>query len=153
MNKLGVISLAVAVLAAAAVPVYKWVDEAGNIHYSDQPPPSGQSGEAVELLPGPRQEDAVQAQARVARLRTELAASRERRADVREQERLQREIAEAERVERLRLCTAAQQNLHTLEVRMPVYSIDEHGERVYLEDEQRPAEMARFRAEIATYCD
>ena len=56
-------------------------------------------------------------------------------------------------MERLRLCTAAQQNLHTLEVVQRVYRIDEHGERVYLDDQQRPAEIARLRAEVEMYCD
>ena len=69
MKKTWVVVLAAALVAVAAVPIYKWVDETGNIHYSDQPPPPGQTGEAVELLPAPRQEEALRAQARIERLR------------------------------------------------------------------------------------
>ncbi len=37
------------VLAAGTGPVYKWVDEDGNVHYSDQPRP--QDNEPEELMP------------------------------------------------------------------------------------------------------
>jgi hypothetical protein len=104
-------------------------------------------------LSAPRQEDVRQAGGRVARLRAELEASRTRRAAEQEQRRLERELEEAQHAERLQQCLIAQQNLHTLEIRRPVYHIDEHGERVYLDDEQRAAEIARMRTEIEIYCD
>ena len=33
--------------------MYKWVDEAGNVHYSDQPPPKEYEAEEFILLPAP----------------------------------------------------------------------------------------------------
>jgi hypothetical protein len=68
--------LAIALVAAAAIPIYKWVDEAGTIHYSDQPPPSGYEGEALERLPAPRQDEAQRAQQQIERLFADLQASR-----------------------------------------------------------------------------
>jgi hypothetical protein len=50
-------------------------------------------------------------------------------------------------------CILARQNLHLLEMQRPVYYIDERGERVYLDDQVRAAEMEWMRAEIAEYCD
>jgi hypothetical protein len=47
----------------------------------------------------------------------------------------------------------ARQNLDMLETRTPVYYIDEHGERMFLDDEQRAAAMQGMRADIETYCD
>lgn len=70
-----------------------------------------------------------------------------------EEERLERELNEGQRAERLQLCLIAQQNLHTLETRRPVYRIDEHGERVYIDDELRAAEIQHAQTEIAAHCN
>lgn len=146
--------VAVAALAALAVgPIYKWVDEQGNVHYSDQPPPEERESEELVLLPAPDEDEVLAAQARLDRLLAEQQAGREDRATEREQRRLQQELEEAQRVQRLRRCVMARQNLHILEIRRPVYSIDEQGEYVFLDDQQRMAVMQRMREEIDAYCD
>jgi len=144
--------VAVAV-ALAAGPIYKWVDEQGNVHYGDQPPASEGEVEELLLLPAPEETEVLEAQARLDRLLSEQQANRESRAADRERQLLQQELEEAQRVQRLRNCLRARQNLHVLEIRRPVYSIDEKGEYVYLDDQQRAAEMQRMRAEIEENCN
>ena len=39
------------VLAAGTGPIYKWADEAGNVHYSDQLPPQAYEAEELMLAP------------------------------------------------------------------------------------------------------
>ena len=140
------------VLAAAAMPIYKWVDEAGNVHYADQPPPEHDT-EEVALLPAPGAAEVQKAQQRLDGLLAAQRANQEQRAAAQEQERLERELEEAQRVARVERCVIAQQNLHSLQLPRPVYHIDAKGERVFLDDAQRAAEMERVRSEVDTYCD
>lgn len=78
---------------AAAVPIYKWVDDAGRVTYSSLPPPAGVRAEKVEPPPQPAVDDVRQAEERTERAR---ALARELEA-----ERL-REEAEAAEAARLR---------------------------------------------------
>lgn len=77
----------------AAVPIYKWVDDAGRVTYSSLPPPAGVRAEKVEPAPQPALEDVRQAEESTERAR---ALARELEA-----ERLQQE-AEAAEAARLR---------------------------------------------------
>jgi hypothetical protein len=151
-RKLWVASISLLAIAAAAVPVYRWIDEAGNVHYSDRVPDTARESQGVELLPPPPAAEVDAARTRLSRLQEDLAAAAQRRAEVQERERIERELAEAQRVEWLRRCTFAQQNLYALAQARPVYRIDETGKRVYLDDRERAAEVARLEAERAEYC-
>lgn len=132
--------------------IYRWVDEHGNVHYGDCPPPECE-GVEVPPAPGPSPEEAERARERLERLREEQRRAEEIRRQAAEVERLRKEEAERIAVYRKRRCILARQNLHMLEMQRPVYYIDERGERVYLDDQARAAEMERMRAEIAEYCD
>ena len=55
-----------------------------------------------------------------------------------------------EKEERLGRCLAAQEQLDLLQLGRPVFDMDDKGQRVYLQDQDRPAETARLRDEIAT---
>lgn len=64
---------------AAAVPIYKWVDDAGRVTYSSLRPPAGVRAEKVEPAPQPPVEDVRQAEERTERARAlarELEAER-----------------------------------------------------------------------------
>ncbi len=141
------------VLVAGAGPVYKWVDEDGNVHYSDQPPPQGHEAEELILESAPSGDDVREAQKRLDALQAKYQTSQDQRSAAREEKRLQRKLEEAQRVDRQRRCIFARQNLHTLKEKLPVYSIDEKGDRVYLDAEGRTAAIERKRAEINTFCD
>ena len=141
------------VLVAGAGPVYKWVDEDGNVHYSDQPPPQGHEAEELILESAPSGDDVREAQKRLDALQAKYQTSQDQRSAAREEKRLQRELEEVQRVDRQRRCIFARQNLHTLKEKLPVYSIDEKGDRVYLDAEGRTAAIERKRAEINTFCD
>lgn len=78
---------------AAAVPIYKWVDDAGRVTYSSLPPPASVRAEKVEPAPQPAVENVREAEERTERAR---ALARELEA-----ERLRQE-AEAAEAARLR---------------------------------------------------
>jgi hypothetical protein len=72
MNRAWFALLVGALAVAAAVRIYKWIDEGGTVHYSDQPPPLGGEGEALELPPAPPERDVRKARERLEALRAEL---------------------------------------------------------------------------------
>ena len=144
--------VAVALASIAATPVYKWVDQQGKVHYADRAPPPDSDGKALTLLAPPSEGEVQQAGAQLAELLSKQAASRESRAAQQERERLERELAEARRIDRQNRCLVAQQNKHVLELGRPVYSIDEKGERQFLDDAARAAQMQKIRVEIAENC-
>jgi hypothetical protein len=145
-------SLALAPAAVGDGTIYKWKDKEGNVHYTDCPPPPGCEKETVTAEPAPSEQQIRQAQERLDR----LLAEQEQNAADREQERLERErrqvAAMQVAVARKRACIAAQQNLHALLMNRPVYSINEQGEREFLDDAAHKAEIERQRQLIRDNC-
>ena len=82
--------------AGHSAEVYKWVDKDGNVHYSDSPP-SDVITEEIKPPPAPSKDNIRRTQARTDLLIEQQRAS----ADQRAQDREEKQIAEAERIERL----------------------------------------------------
>ena len=76
----------------AANSIYKWVDEDGSIHYSDQPPPQLHKTEKARIESAPSDHAVREAQEKVASLRTKQQTSQEQQSAALEQERLQTEL-------------------------------------------------------------
>ena len=87
--------------AAAQEPVYKWTDAAGNVTYSDQPPPEGRNAEQLQMPAAPSAADAEAAQQRSEAL--------QRQADELMQERRLREQRAAEAAQAAKVAQAAQE--------------------------------------------
>jgi hypothetical protein len=87
--------------AAAQEPVYKWIDAAGNVTYSDQPPPEGRTAEQLQMPAAPSAAD-VEA----AKQRSEAMQSQ---ADELMQERRLREQRAAEAAQAAKAAQAAQE--------------------------------------------
>lgn len=138
--------------ADAGAEIYKWVDEEGNVHYSDCPPPPDCDTEVVETISGPSDADVARAKEQLDALLSKQEASKA----IREQDRLEKERQRNEAiriaVEMKRTCIMARQNLRVLLMKRPVFYIDETGKEVYLDDETHKAEIARMRGLIADNC-
>lgn len=144
--------LALAAAVTASGGVYKWVDDKGVTHYSDAPPAAQRARELPEV-PAPaaappaspaaqRWEEQAQALQKE-RLKREAAYEAGRKAeDARRQE---------EAVRKAR-CEQAQQDLYLLATGRRIYTIDDRGERVFVEDKDRPAMMQRKRQLIDESC-
>jgi len=144
---------------AAESEIYKWVDEDGNIHYSDTPPENIESERVqVDVAPSTGDGSAERLLEQADQTRERLAAERQARVSAREAE-ATRHAAEAER------CVFSRQQLVSLQQNLPVYR-DEmgkfrtlskydayEGEREYLDDEERRLEIARVQDEIERYCE
>jgi hypothetical protein len=149
-----VAALLVGVLLCAAglasAEVYKWVDEQGRTHYTDRPVNDGARVMAIEE--GPSAVDRAEAEARAARLleldrrRTLMRQRAERRSVETTAQR------ERDEVQRQRECASARSDLAALRQQRPVYRVDERGENVFLDDDQRAAMVGRLEDLIASRC-
>ncbi len=137
----------------AANSIYKWVDEDGSIHYSDQPPPQVYKPEKVRIDSAPSDLGVVEAQAKAASLRTKQETSQDQRSAAREQERLQTELQQVKRDDRQRRCIKAHEEHQSLDHHMPIYYIDEKGDWVFLDDKERADLIIFFHSEINIFCD
>jgi hypothetical protein len=127
--------------------VYKWLDEQGRIHYGDSPP-LDQPAETVRTPPPPSDEEVLRAQSRLDGIVERDEAARAE-AQQREQEAAAGARDEAQRQAR---CLTARRDLHVLELERPVYRVDEKGNRVFLEDDQRAKELSRARQQVKDHC-
>jgi hypothetical protein len=153
------ILLVAASLTAMASEVYKWVDEEGNVHYSDTPPENVESERVqVDVAPPRGDASAERVLERAEQTRERLAAERDARAAAEEAE-AERHAADRQR------CVFARQQLISLQQNLPVYRDETgklrtrseydvyEGEREYLDDEQRALEIVRVQKDIERYCE
>ncbi len=137
----------------AADSIYKWVDEDGSIHYSDQPPPQVYKPEKVKLDSAPSDHGVLEAQEKAASLRTKQQTSQDQRSAAREQERLQTELQQVKRDDRQRRCVKAHEETQSLDHHMPIYYVDEKGDWVFLDDKERADLIKFYQEEIKIFCE
>lgn len=132
------------VAPAAAEGVYKWVDAQGRTHFGSTPPP-GQKTEQLNSQSG----TAEAAPAQGGRSwQEQLDLSNQRRQQTHEKEQAS---AKADQESQQR-CLAARRMLDSLQGGGARYRINDQGERDYLDDNQRQAELDMARQRAATYC-
>jgi hypothetical protein len=143
------ILLASLLLAAwpAAAQMYKWVDEKGVTHYSETPPADGK-GTKVDVKPsGP----AASREAPDWKQR-ELDSRRDR--ILKEQKDQVQEAREHNAAAaRKNRCAEAQRQLKIVQAPRPVYTRNEKGEKVYLEDADRVREIEGWKEHVRNNCD
>lgn len=126
--------------------VHRWVDEEGNVHYSDKAP-AKETSEKLELRinrnpPDPATVERFQRQKRM------LEANQIEREDKKT-----RELADKHDAEQLLAkCKAAQGQLNVAEHSGRVFTVDEKGERRYMEEQQRQDLITEARQAIEQYC-
>jgi len=128
---------------AAQAPIFKWVDAAGVTHYASQPPP-GVSATPVRI-PVPVPVPVIAASGRVAEPPPPVARAVPPGSAT-------PAGAEADAGRRLRDCARARQQKAAVTRGGPVFRTDENGQRVYLEDRARDAEIARLGQAAAQLC-
>ncbi|HXZ47434.1 MAG TPA: DUF4124 domain-containing protein [Usitatibacter sp.] len=131
--------------AAAAAPLYKWVDEKGVTHYSETPPPDGKATR-LELPSSPSPAPGTDSPERW----------KEKDLEFRRQQ-IEKEHADergkANVAKRRELCLRARSQLDILTPGRPVYRVNEQGERVYMDDNARAAETSKWAEVAKASCD
>ncbi len=148
------LSLVMAAFSASAdSEIYKWVDEEGNVRYSDCPPPPSCDAETIQAPQEPNPSDVRRAQERLNEMLEEQHVSKGEREQEKLEKERQRVIAMAVAVAKKRVCIRARQNLYVLQVQKPVFYLDEKGEYVYLDEKTRQAEILRMEQLITENCE
>jgi Domain of unknown function (DUF4124) len=137
-----VTSLAAGVCAATT---YKWTDANGHVVYSDQPPPGDIKSELVGPAPPPANphaaKDMAQKSLDLDKRQKDRAAADAKADKDREQDTRRRD-----------LCLVVRGKLNDMRAGMPVYKYDSSGARVFLNDDERKAEMDRQLEAEKKYC-
>lgn len=154
-------------LAASAQAQWKWKDAKGNVQYSDMPPPAGTpekdilqrpavavrpitvvpAGQAASAAAAPAAKPAASAPTKA----EQEAAARQKQEQDREatkQKEEERRAAEARREN----CGRAQASLRDLQSGIRITRTNEKGERIFMDDAQRQAEIERMRGIITSEC-
>jgi len=138
--------LAIAASAAVSEGIYKWTDAQGRVHFGDRPPGDG----APTAIASPA------AQPEAAPDEAERAERRQRLLDMYRDERLEKQEREtkqkAEEEDRRRRCAFARDRLDRYERSARVYEPLPNGERRYLSDTERDAEIFTTRNEVDRWC-
>lgn len=168
--------LAVGLQGAALAQAYKWRDDKGQIVYSDQPPPKNippgniiQGPKAASAAKGPATPIPVAATPAVATAGAAASAQStkgapkpaagpksvaEQEADYKkrqiEAQKKAKEDADKATQEQQRQasCTGLRQNLAGLEGGQRISRIDEKGERSFIDDAQRAADIAKAKQDL-----
>lgn len=132
------LSLALAVPVASA-QIYKWVDEKGQVHYGEKPP----AGAKPSTVKPPPQSNAPAKGEDIQAKEIEFRQRRvERQIDAEKQAR--------EAAHRKALCENAKERLVFAE-QVNLYR-REKGEKVFLSETERQAEIANRRAAVTQHC-
>lgn len=146
MRWLPLLMAVLAFQANAQGGLYKWVDEKGVVHYSDTPPP-GKGGQKLKTPSQPLLDGASPPQ-RSRSWQEQLQDANERRFQEekrqKEQEQKSREAAEK--------CQRARYALDSLKRERPLYRVDQQGERVFMEDEERRRLVEGWQQQADAYC-
>jgi hypothetical protein len=128
---------------AAAQTMYKWVDEKGVTHFSQDPPPDGAKGTKIDVRPTPPSAPAAD------NWREREQQAKQKRAQQGMADETARQKEESQRASK---CRTAQRQADAMENYSRVFRLDDKGQRVYLEDKERASELAQARRDIAEYC-
>ena len=147
MRRIAAILAATAALAVSAQAMYKWVDEKGVTHFSQHPPPDGKA-QKVEVKPSGPPPRAVPPDA----WKQRDIDARARRLEKEQKEDYDKATKHNEAAERTNRCNHARRELRILETQVPVYTVNEKDERVYLDDKDRAREIEEWKRHVQTYC-
>jgi hypothetical protein len=138
--------LVLAAPGASAEGVYRWTDAQGRVHFGDRPPGDGPS--TAIAPPAPPAAPAPTAAERAARQQRLLDAYRDERLEKQELEAKQK----AEEDDRRRRCAQARDRLARYQSSGRIYDPQPNGERRYLNDGERDAEIRTARNEVGRWC-
>jgi hypothetical protein len=141
---LGLFAGAVVVPLQAAATMYKWVDEKGQVIYSDQPPPPNIKSEVMKPPPPPANPNAVK---EMVNAETEMKLREKQRVEKAKEAEKARADAEKKR----EICASAQKQVQTLQ-RQDLYRFDDKGQRVYLDADTRKRETEEAQKVARDHC-
>ncbi len=137
-------------LTMAQAEIYKWVDDNGQVHYSEKAPDNKQqSATEIRIRPHTPQTPLISPEQRRQQRDNLLRAF--------DEERQLRKDAEAKKQQdearRRKNCLRARDKFKNYERASALYDLDEQGERVYLSDAQRRRAVDNIKKQIEKWCN
>lgn len=136
-------------LPMAQAEIYKWVDDNGQVHYSEKAPDKKRPSREIHLPKHTPQATPVSPAQRRQKRDNLLRAFDEER-NLRKEARAKKEHDEARNRQN---CMRARDRLKNYERATVLYDLNEKGERVYYSDAQRNQAEANLRSQINKWCD
>jgi hypothetical protein len=138
---------------ATQAGVTRWVDADGKVHYSDQPPPStAKSQKTLDLKNNPALPQAApDGKGGEKSMAEKDLESRKRRVQAEETAAKQARDQEEAKSKKAN-CEQARNQLQALQEGQRVSKFDEKGERVYLEDSDRPKAIEEAKKSADSWC-
>lgn len=137
---------ALAFMGLAHAELYKWTDNQGKVHYTDQPPTV--NAQTVKHPQSGQAETTTQATQTL----NEKDQAYQKRREEAEQARVKAEKeAEQARIQREN-CDKARTNLNTLQNRSRVYTTNAAGQRSYMDDAARADALASSQKAVSDFC-
>jgi hypothetical protein len=159
---IGALAIAATLSGNAAAQQYKWIDRNGKVQYGDTPP-AGVNATPLKgpaaAPPAPAEKGASKAAAKDAKAANkgpltpaeQDAEFRKRKLEA-EKAGAKDEKAAQDAETRRENCKSAQEYQRQLEGGQRIARTDAKGERYFMEDEQRAAELAKARKSAADWC-
>ena len=151
-HKFLVVLLVFAGQTAFAQSIYSWKDASGRIHYSDTPPSDGKVRTVRQpaLAPGQTAPADGARPAQESYVDKELAFRKRLAEKAETEEKARKDKADSE--QRQRECSASKQYLAGLESGQRIVRFNEAGERIFMDDDERAAEIERTRKAVERIC-
>ena len=131
---------------AHAAEVFKWVDEQGNVTYSQRPPPKGQQTETITTRSG----SAIDKSDVDARMQKQIKMAEDAQED-RTKRGEEQQQAQAEQAKKQQMCENARRRVASYQ-RPRVNKVDADGSRSRATEEERQAELQRAEAAVKELC-
>ena len=138
---------AMTTLPIGAQTMYKWVDEKGITHYTDAPPPDGK-GQKIDIRPTPPSAPVAPPQSFQEK---EQAQRGQQLQKDQAQKAVDAEQAKAKAYKRGR-CIEARRQLGVLALQRPLFTFNDKGEKVYMEDKDRQAQVEKWQGQVDEFC-
>jgi hypothetical protein len=157
MLRVLVVGLMLVFAAGASAQMYRWVDKDGRVRYSDQPPPPGVKGTTLQRAPvapsAPAADEAAPKEARKGPLTPAAQEADFRKRQMEAQKaRDKDDQASRDALAKQDNCARARESLASLESGQRISRTGADGERYYIDDAQRAAEIEKARQSVSSWC-
>lgn len=136
---------------ATAAPVYKWIDEDGQVHYGSRA--EHKNAKEIEIknryIDSGNSSAPLSAQERVDKQKRFLNALDAENKSISDEKRKKKEQAEL----KITRCNASRDQLRRYENSGALYDLDEKGNRILLNKKQYEQAMAQARARVEKWCN
>ena len=146
ISTLVVVFALVAAPLASAQQMYKWKDEKGVWHFSENPPPDGSKADKIEVKPVGGERPAVPPPDS---WRNKELESKQQKAKTEGADAIAKKREEDQRAQK---CQAYKREMDSLTSGVRLFHLNDKGERVFMEDKERQERIEEARKAIRENC-